>query len=118
MLNKKETKIMNSKCRILLLALFTGLLMSCATGQYMQMKSAEQAEVLTTVQSSFVITGSFRYRSAINMQAYISLLAEAQKKYPDTNIDIRDISWAIGKQLDVPNNYEYVTTGKVIKLSN
>jgi hypothetical protein len=50
------------------------------------------------------------------MQAYISLLAEAQRKYPDTHIDIRDISWAIGKQLDPPN-YEYAALGKVVKRS-
>jgi hypothetical protein len=81
----------------------------------MQTKPPESAEILGTVQSTFAINGGFRYRSVINTQAYISLLTEAQKKYPDTTIDIRDISWAIGKQLET-SNYEYVAFGKVIKL--
>jgi hypothetical protein len=87
------------------------------TGQYMPLQASKNEQVIGTVQSTFVITGSYRYRSAINMQAYISLVAEAQKKYPDTNIDIRDISWAIGKQDATTNNFEYSALGKVIKLT-
>jgi hypothetical protein len=109
---------MKPKIKILLLTLFIGLLMSCATGQYMSLRSSENAQVLGVVQSTFAITGSYRYRSAINTQAYISLMAEAQKKYPDTNIDIRDISWAIGKQDTTTNNFEYSALGKVIKLTD
>jgi len=100
-----------------LLAASVGLLVSCATGQYMRLKQGENADVLTSVQSTFVINGAFRYRAAINRQAYITLLAEAQKKYPDARIDIRDISWVIGRQLD-PTNYEYLALGKVIKLGD
>jgi hypothetical protein len=70
-------------------------------------------ETLGVVQASFVITGSFRYRSVINNQAYIHLLAEAQEKYSD-DIDIRDITWAIGKMLE-NNNYEYTAIGRVVK---
>jgi hypothetical protein len=108
---------MKSKVGILSLMVLT-VLMSCATGQYMPMRSSENAQTLGSVQSTFVITGSYRYRSAINMQAYISLLVEAQEKYPDTNIDIRDISWVIGKQDTTTNNFEYSAIGKVIKLTN
>jgi hypothetical protein len=42
-------------------------------------------------------------------------LAEAQNKYPDINIDIRDIAWAIGQGDAANNNYEYTAIGKVIK---
>jgi hypothetical protein len=84
----------------------------------MSLRSSENAQTLGSVQSTFAITGSYRYRSAINMQAYISLLAEAQEKYPDANIDIRDISWVIGKQDTTTNNFEYSATGKVINLTD
>jgi hypothetical protein len=84
----------------------------------MQLKQAENVKVLGTVQSTFVITGSFRYRQVINKQAYISLLTEAQNRYPDINVDVRDIEWVIGKQDTANNNYEYTALGKVIKLAN
>jgi hypothetical protein len=107
---------MKTKLGVLSVILITGLLVSCVTGDYMAMKSKEQADVLGTVQSTFIITGAFRYRRVINRQAYISLLAEAQNKYPDFIVDVRDISWAIG-QGDAPNNnYEYSAIGKVIRL--
>ena len=80
------------------------------------MKSSERAEIIGTVNSTFYVNGSFRYRSTINKQAYISLMAEAQKQYPDAIVDIRDISWAIGQGDAANNNYEYSAIGKVIKL--
>ena len=91
------------------------LLLSCATGQYMSLKNSENDDVLGTVQATFVITGSFRYRKVINTQAYINLLTEAQNKYPDVIVDIRDISWAIGGGDSANNNYEYNAVGTVIK---
>jgi len=78
------------------------------------MKPSEQAEILGTVQSTFHVTGSFRYRNVINKQAYISLLAEAQRQNPDILVDIRDILWAIGGGDAANNTYEYSATGKVI----
>jgi hypothetical protein len=42
-------------------------------------------------------------------------LAEAEKKYPDILVDIRDISWAIGGGDSAYNIYVYNVTGKVIK---
>jgi len=89
-------------------------LFSCTTGQYMTLNKNENVEVLGTVSVDFTITGSFRYRSVINTQAYIHLLAEAQKIYPG-NIDVRDISWAIGGGDSANNNYQYNAIGKVVK---
>jgi len=106
---------MNTKLRIFSVILLTGLLVSCVTGDYMTMKSSEHAEVLGTIQSTFNVTGSFRYRRTINRHAYISLMAEAQKQYPDLIVDIRDITWAIGQGDSANNNYEYSAMGKVIK---
>jgi len=108
---------MKTKLGVLSVIFLIGLLVSCATGEYMQMKSSEHAEVLGTVQTTFYVTGAFRYRSTINRQAYISLMAEAQKQYPDIIIDIRDISWAIGQSDAANNNYEYSAIGRVIRLS-
>lgn len=107
---------MNTRLCIFSLIVLTSLLSSCATGQYMETKPNEQVEVIGTVESTFYVTGSFRYRSTINTQAYISLFAEAQKKYPDASIDIRDISWVIGQADAANNNYEYSAIGKVIKM--
>jgi len=107
---------MRTKLGFLSVILLIGLLVSCATGEYMQMKSSERVEVLGTVQTTFYVTGVFRYRSTINRRAYISLMAEAQKQYPDTIVDIRDISWSIGQGDAANNNYEYSAIGRVIKL--
>ncbi|MCL2067098.1 MAG: hypothetical protein FWG99_06500 [Treponema sp.] len=105
---------MKTKIWIMALVLLTGMLMSCTTGQYMTLKSSENAEVLGTVQATFNVTGSFRYRKVINNQAYMHLLAAAQKEYQGV-IDIRDIRWAIGQSDSANNNYEYTAVGKVIK---
>ena len=104
------------KANLGILTVITGLLVSCCvTGDYMPMKPSENVEVLGIVQTTFNVTGSFRYRSTINKNAYISLMAEAQKKYPEIIVDIRDISWVIGKGDTSNNNYEYSAIGKVIK---
>jgi hypothetical protein len=106
---------MKTKIGIFLVIALTGFVISCTTGQYMALKDNENVEILGTVQTTFNVTGSFRYRSVINTQAYINLLAEAQKKYPDILVDIRDISWAIGGGDAANNNYLYNATGKIIK---
>ena len=105
---------MKTKLRIFSVILVIGFFSSCVTGQYMELKQSEQTDVLGTVQSTFNVTGSFRYRKIINTQAYITLLTEAQKQYPDVNIDIRDISWVIGQSDTANNNYEYTAIGKVV----
>jgi len=108
---------MKAKFVVFLVILITGLFVACTTGSYIAMKPSEQAEVLGTVQSTFHVTGSFRYRNVINQQAYISLMAEAQRHYPDVLVDIRDISWAIGGGDTSNNTYEYSAIGKVIKFT-
>ena len=107
---------MNAKKTLLPFILFASIvcLYSCTTGQYMSLSKNENIEILGTVSTDFTITGSFRYRSVINTQAYIHLLSEAQKEYPG-NIDVRDISWAIGSGDAANNNYQYNAIGKVIK---
>jgi len=107
---------MKTKLGIFLAIVLTGLFISCTTGEYMTLKSNENAEILGIVQTTFIINGSFRYRRVINNQAYMHLLAEAQKEYSGV-IDIRDITWAIGKGDSANNNYEYTATGRVIRLS-
>ena len=89
-------------------------LLSCATGQYMGLKAGEKTEVLGITRTSFEISGAFRYRRAINNQAYMNLLSEAQKEYPGL-VDIRDITWAVGKSDTANNNYEYTAIGTVIR---
>ena len=106
---------MKAKFGILAGFIITGLLVSCVTGDYMAMKTSENVEVLGIVQTTFNVTGAFRYRSTINRHAYISLMAEAQRQYPGIILDIRDITWAIGKGDASNNNYEYSAIGKVIK---
>ena len=106
---------MKTKLKVFSVLLITVLLVSCVTGDYMTMKSSEQAEVLGVIQTTFNITGSFRYRRTINTHAYISLMAEAQKQYPDVIVDVRDITWAIGQGDSANNNYQYSAMGKVIK---
>ena len=98
----------------LILTLMVGCLFSCTTGEYMTLRSNEKAEVLGTVRSTFTITGAFRYRSVINTQAYINLMSEAQKEFSG-DIDVRDISWAIGKSDTANNNYEYSAIGRVVR---
>ncbi|MCL2478149.1 MAG: hypothetical protein FWF22_01515 [Treponema sp.] len=106
---------MKMKLGFLAVIVLTSLAVSCATGEYMPMQASEQSAVIGNVQSTFLVTGAFRYRSTINREAYITLMAEAQKKYPDQNVDIRDISWVIGQGDAANNNYEYIAIGKVIK---
>ena len=89
-------------------------LFSCTTGQHMTLHRNENPEILGIVSTDFTITGSFRYKRVINTQAYIHLLTEAQKEYPG-NIDVRDISWAIGGGDSANNNYQYSAIGKVIR---
>jgi len=105
---------MKAKFKVFSVLLITVLLVSCVTGDYMAMKSSEHAEVLGVVQATFNITGSYRYRRTINMNAYLALMAEAQKQYPGVIVDIRDISWAIGQGDSANNNFEYSAIGKVI----
>ena len=107
---------MKTRLGVFSVLVLIGLLISCVTGEYMSLRPSEQGDILGTIQSTFNVNGAYRYRGTINRQAHISLLAEAQNKYPDTIVDIRDISWAMGQFDAANNNYEYSAIGKVIRL--
>ena len=106
-------KIKSGLFYLVLLAVIT-CLFSCVTGQYMSLSKNENTEILGTVSTVFRVTGSFRYKKVINTQAYMSLLTEAQKIYPG-NIDVKDITWAIGEGDSENNNYQYTAVGKVVR---
>jgi hypothetical protein len=106
---KNGLKVLN----ILPALLVVGLLFSCVTqGQYKPASASDNAAVAGTVSASF--TTSSISKEAVNSQAYIALMVEAQKTH-DGNIDIRDITWVIGKS-DGPNR-EYAAIGKVITIN-
>jgi hypothetical protein len=93
-----------------------GLAVSCAsTGNFMPLEQNET--VIGTVQTTFVARNTLNGRDAINTQAYIKLLEAAQERYAvnGAQIDIRDIVWVSGKDVD-PENKEYAATGKVVHL--
>jgi hypothetical protein len=95
-------------------AMAIGLEVSCAsTGNFMPLEPNET--VLGTVQATFVARNTLNGRDALNTQAYIKLLEAAQWKYgQDVPIDIRDIVWVSGRDVDTQNK-EYAATGKVIR---
>jgi hypothetical protein len=88
---------------------------SCAsTGNFMPLAQGET--VLGTVQANFTARNTLNGRDMLNTQAYIKLLEVAQRKYEqDVLIDIRDIVWVSGKEID-SRNKEYAATGKVIQV--
>jgi hypothetical protein len=95
--------------------LLVTMTVSCAsTGNFMPLAQGET--VLGTVQVSFMARNTLNGRDALNTQAYIKLLEAAQGKHGrDTPIDIRDIVWVSGKEVDTQNK-EYVATGKVVQI--
>ncbi|MDR1468480.1 MAG: hypothetical protein LBT00_04240 [Spirochaetaceae bacterium] len=106
------------KLPFILTALVIGLLASCAsTGNFMPL--APNETVIGTVQATFVARNTLNGRDALNTQAYIKLLEVAQWQYPrneqgGVSIDIRDIVWVSGRDIDNLNK-EYAVTGKVIQ---
>jgi len=102
---------------VLAVLLLTTLAASCSTiGGYMPLKDGDV--VIGIVQATFAARSSFfsmkKVRDTINTESYIKLLEAAERKYPNNNIDIRDIVWVTGKQVD-PQNTEIVAAGKVIQ---
>jgi len=100
---------------VLLLTIFA---VSCSTtGEYLPLSKDET--VIGTAQASFIVRSSFfsmkKVRDAINTEAYIKLLDAAERKYPNSGIDIRDIVWVTGRQVD-PQNTEIAAAGKVIQI--
>jgi hypothetical protein len=100
------------KISLILLVLSVGFFLSCLTGQYRPSKSTVNGEVLGTVQTSFTMQRVTR--NAINTQAYINLMGTASQKYQG-NVDVVDITWAIGRQTN-DGNTEYTAMGTVIKV--
>ena len=111
---------MKNKMTLVFMALaLTMLVVSCSTtGEYLPLSGDEL--VIGTVQAALVVRSSFfsmkRVRDAINTEAYIKLLEAAALKYSG-NIDIRDIVWVTGRQLDKdPASTWVFAAGKVIRL--
>jgi hypothetical protein len=100
--------------------LLVTMTVSCAsTGNFMPLASDET--VIGTVQATFVARNTLNGRDALNTQAYITLLEAAQQQYSRNDqggvpivIDIRDIVWVAGREVDAQNR-EYAVTGKVIQ---
>jgi hypothetical protein len=114
----KEKKLPFILTAIVVMGLFISLLISCAsTGEYMPVSGDET--VIGTVQGNFVLSStSFITKSSrdkVSQQAYVILMEAAGKKYPGA-IEVRDIVWVTGR--DINNQYKEVTaTGKVIRLN-
>jgi hypothetical protein len=96
-----------------------GFLASCAsTGNFMPL--APNETVIGTIQATLVARNTLNGRDAINTQAYIKLLEAAQQQYSRNDqggvpVDIRDIVWVSGREVDNMNT-EYAVTGKVIRV--
>ncbi|MDR1399379.1 MAG: hypothetical protein LBJ41_05610 [Treponema sp.] len=107
------------KLPFMLAAIAIGIMASCAsTGNFMPL--APDETVIGTVQATFVARNTLNGRDALNTQAYIKLLEAAQRQYPRNDqggvpVDIRDIVWVSGKDVDNTNK-EYAVTGKVIQV--
>ncbi|MHB9291765.1 hypothetical protein Holit_00848 [Hollandina sp. SP2] len=107
------------KLPFILAAVVIGIAASCAsTGNFMPL--AQNETVIGTVQATFVARNTLNGRDAINTQAYIKLLETAQQQYSGNGsgspgIDIRDIVWVSGREIDSQNK-EYAVTGKVIQV--
>jgi hypothetical protein len=100
---------------LLIIAGLAGMAVSCAsTGNFMPLSSGET--VIGTVQASFTARNTLNGRDALNIQAYIKLLEAAQGTYgQEALIDIRDIVWVSGQEVDNLNK-GYTATGKVVRL--
>jgi hypothetical protein len=107
------------KLPFVLAAVVIGIAVSCAsTGNFMPLGPNET--VIGTVQATFVARNTLNGRDAINTQAYIKLLEAAQQQYSGNGtisptIDIRDIVWVSGREVDSQNK-EYAVTGKVVQV--
>jgi hypothetical protein len=108
------------KTPLILAAVAIGFLASCAsTGNFMPLAQGET--VIGTVQATFVARNTLNGRDALNTQAYIKLLEAAQQQYARNDqggipVDIRDIVWVSGREVDSMNK-EYAVTGKVIQVN-
>jgi phage terminase large subunit-like protein len=95
------------------------LAVSCSTtGEYMPLKDGET--VIGTVQETLIVRSTFfnmkKVQDGVNTEAYIKLLEAAERKYPKSNIDMRDIVWVTGEKTADNMNTKIFVTGKVIRI--
>jgi hypothetical protein len=110
---KRNRKIVSIGLTTLAAALAVFGVVSCAsTGQFMPLAQGET--IIGNVQVTFVAKDTWFTRDAINTLAYIRLLEAAQQKYQG-NIEVRDIQWASGREIDNQNK-EISAAGKVIEM--
>jgi hypothetical protein len=113
---KRNLKVLSIRLTALVIGLAAFGMASCAsTGQFMPLSPAEM--VIGTVQADFTARKTLGGRDAINTQAYIKLLEAAQKQYgrDGVQIDIRDIVWVSGMDVNETNT-EYAASGKVVQI--
>jgi TolB-like protein len=75
--------------------------------------SNQNDNIIGSVQTTFEAIAGLG--SKVNEAAYIALLEMAKKEYQG-NIDIRDITWVMGKKAKGYGMYEFSSNGKVISL--
>jgi hypothetical protein len=79
----------------------------------------EGETIIGTVQTTFNVQStsvvSKSGKDALNRQSYIKLLEAAERKYPNSNIDIRDVEWVTGNTVDNTKT-EIFATAKVIQI--
>jgi hypothetical protein len=114
-------KTLKKTVYVLTVLLLTALAVSCSTtGEYMPLKDGEV--VIGTVQETLIVRSTFftmkKVQNAINTESYIKLLEAAGRKYPNSNIDIRDIIWVTGETMSDNINTKVFVTGKVIRIGS
>jgi preprotein translocase subunit SecE len=112
-------KMLKKTVYVLAVVALTALAVCCvSTGEYIPL--AEGDVVIGTVQETLIVRSTFftmkKVQDAINTEAYIKLLEAAGLKYPDSNVDIRDIVWVTGEKTKDNLSTKIFVTGKVIRL--
>jgi len=85
---------------------------STAWAQKVYKPSNSNDNIIGSVQTVFIASGT---RKAMDEAAYIALLSAAKQEYQG-NIDIRDVTWVVGKKNQSTGSYEFNANGKVILL--
>jgi hypothetical protein len=111
MFYNKPPKIKVLLCFLAVAVAFATAFTSCASmGQFMPLTRSETP--IGNVQASFVAKLTWFTHDAVNTLAYIKLLEAAEAKF-EGNIEIRDIQWVSGRQVENLHD-EIFATGKVI----
>jgi hypothetical protein len=114
-------KMLKKTIYVLTVLLLIALAAACSTtGEYMPLKDGET--VIGTVQETLIVRSTFfnlkKVQDGVNTEAYIKLLEAAERKYPNSNIDIRDIVWVTGEKTSDNMNTKIFVTGKVIRVGS